>query len=111
MDEMRGGVREVLCKRALYRIGLRIYTFQYRLRKEVAMNRAKLFKNGKSQAVRLPKEFQFHGSEVYVKKIGRNVLLIPKEDPWESLINSLDTFSDDFMAERDQPNVEERESL
>ncbi len=75
------------------------------------MNMAKLFKNGKSQAVRLPKDFKFDGSEVYVKKIGRNVLLIPKEDPWESLISSLDKFTDDFMAERDQPPPEHRESL
>ncbi len=75
------------------------------------MNTAKLFKNGKSQAVRLPKDFKFDGSEVYVKKIGRNVLLIPKEDPWESLISSLDKFTDDFMAERDQPPPEHRESL
>jgi antitoxin VapB len=75
------------------------------------MNRAKLFKNGKSQAVRLPKEFQFHGSEVYVKKIGRNVLLIPKDDPWDSLMNSLDKFTPDFMSERDQPNLEKREPL
>jgi antitoxin VapB len=75
------------------------------------MNKAKLFKNGKSQAVRLPKEFQFRGSEVYVRKIGRNVLLIPKDNPWDSLMNSLDKFSHDFMAERDQPNIEEREPL
>ena len=53
------------------------------------MNTAKLFKNGKSQAVRLPKQFKFQGSEVYIKRIGRNVMLIPKDDPWESLISSL----------------------
>jgi antitoxin VapB len=75
------------------------------------MNTAKLFKNGKSQAVRLPKDFKFNGSEVYVKKIGRNVLLIPKEDPWESLISSLGKFSDDFMTERNQLFPERRESL
>ena len=75
------------------------------------MNKAKLFKNGKSQAVRLPREFQFHGSEVYVRKIGRNVLLIPKDDPWESLISSLDKFSEDFMKERNQLTSETRESM
>ena len=75
------------------------------------MNKAKLFKNGKSQAVRLPREFQFYGSEVYVRKIGRNVLLIPKDDPWDSLIDSLDKFSRDFMAERNQLSIERRESL
>jgi len=75
------------------------------------MNTAKLFKNGKSQAVRLPKQFKFKGSEVYIKRIGRNVILIPKDDPWESLMSSLDKFSDDFMADRDQAVLDKREVL
>ncbi|MFH0786863.1 MAG: type II toxin-antitoxin system VapB family antitoxin [Pseudomonadota bacterium] len=75
------------------------------------MNTAKLFKNGSSQAVRLPREFKFRGDEVYVKKIGGLVILIPKDDPWGSLIGSLDHFSDDFMTERSQPELEKRESL
>ncbi|MGC1404712.1 MAG: type II toxin-antitoxin system VapB family antitoxin [Thermodesulfobacteriota bacterium] len=69
------------------------------------MNTAKLFKNGSSQAVRLPKEFKFRGDEVYLKKIGGLVILIPREDPRGSLIRSLDHFSDDFMAERNQPEL------
>ena len=75
------------------------------------MNTAKVFKNGKSQAVRLPKEFKFQGDEVYIKRIGRNVLLIPKDNPWDSLIKSLDQFSDDFMAKREQLPPENREIL
>jgi antitoxin VapB len=75
------------------------------------MTKAKLFKNGSSQAVRLPREFKFQGDEVYIKKIGRLVVLIPKEDPWDSLIQSLDGFSDDFLAERKQPELEMREPL
>jgi len=75
------------------------------------MTKAKLFKNGSSQAVRLPKEFKFQGDEVYIKKIGRLVVLIPKEDPWDSLVQSLDGFSADFLAERKQPELEVRESL
>jgi len=75
------------------------------------MNTAKLFKNGGSQAVRLPKEFKFQGDEVYLKKMGGMVVLIPKDDPWGSLIRSLDHFSDDFMIERKQPELEKRESL
>lgn len=73
------------------------------------MTTAKLFKNGQSQAVRLPKEFRLEGDEVYIKRVGRTIILIPKDNPWESLINSLDKFSDDFMAERKQPPVEDRE--
>jgi len=75
------------------------------------MNTAKLFKNGKSQAVRLPKQFKFKGNEVYIKRIGRNVILIPKDDPWESLISSLNDFSDDFMAKREQPFIDKRKVL
>ena len=75
------------------------------------MNTAKLFKNGSSQAVRLPKEFKFRGDEVYLKKLGGLVILIPKDDPWGSLIRSLDHFFDDFMTERSQPELEKRESL
>jgi antitoxin VapB len=75
------------------------------------MNTAKLFKNGKSQAVRLPKQFKFQGTEVYIKRIGRNVILIPKDDPWESLISSLNDFSDDFMAKREQPFIDKRKVL
>jgi len=78
---------------------------------EMVMNKAKLFKNGKSQAVRLPKEFRFQGSEVYIKRIGRNVMLIPKDNPWESLISSLDDFSNDYMADRKQPGLDRREVL
>jgi antitoxin VapB len=78
---------------------------------EFFMNTAKLFKNGKSQAVRLPKEFKFEGDEVYINKIDRNVILIPKDDPWGSLLNSLNKFSDDFMSERKQPSLEDREVL
>jgi antitoxin VapB len=48
------------------------------------MNTAKIFRNGKSQAVRLPKEFKLGGSEVYIKRVGRNVILTPKDNAWES---------------------------
>ncbi len=75
------------------------------------MNTAKLFKNGKSQAVRLPKEFNFQGKEVFIKRIGSNVMLIPKDDPWGSLLDSLDKFSEDFMTRRWQPDLDKRERL
>jgi len=75
------------------------------------MNTAKLFTNGKSQAVRLPKEYKFTGAEVYIKRSGRNVLLIPKDNPWASLAGSLDKFSSDFMAERQQPPTQSREDM
>jgi antitoxin VapB len=75
------------------------------------MKIAKLFQNGHSQAVRLPKEFRCEGTEVYVKKIGNAVLLLPYDDPWQPLFESLDKFSDDFMQERNQPISQTREDL
>ena len=74
------------------------------------MEIAKLFQNGKSQAVRLPKEFRFSGDLVYVKKSGNAVILLPYSAPWQSLIGSLFLFSSDFMQERNQPAVQEREN-
>jgi antitoxin VapB len=75
------------------------------------MPTAKLFKNGRSQAVRLPREFALPGREVYVQRVGEAVLLVPIDDPWTTLFDAADRFSDDFMTEREQPEVEERESL
>lgn len=53
--------------------------------------------SGSSQFVRLPKPFRFKDNEVYIKKFQNMVLLIPKDDPWVALLDSLDKFSDDFM--------------
>ncbi|MGO9314890.1 MAG: type II toxin-antitoxin system antitoxin VapB [Syntrophobacteraceae bacterium] len=74
------------------------------------MDTAKIFKSGNSQAVRLPKEFQFSGDEVYIKKVGRGVILIPKGEPWEMFEQSLGEFTEDYMeGKRVQPPLEDRE--
>ncbi len=75
------------------------------------MQTAKIFVNGRSQAVRLPKEFRFSENDVFIKKIGKIVILIPKDDPWASFANSLDQFTDDYMETRDQPAQDSREPL
>lgn len=76
------------------------------------METAKLFVNGQSQAVRLPKEYRFSGNEVYIRKVGNAVMLFPKERVWETFLNSLDSFTDDFFAdEREQGIQEPRETL
>lgn len=75
------------------------------------METAKLFQNGKSQAVRLPKAFRFSGDKVFVKKVGNAVVLMPYQNPWEPLLQSLELFSPDFMSERDQPPEQERDEL
>lgn len=76
------------------------------------MMTAKLFENGRSQAVRLPKECRFDADEVACNKVGDIVFLIPKDNKWAGFMSSLDMFSDDFMADgRDQGAVQERDQL
>lgn len=76
------------------------------------MMTAKLFENGRSQAVRLPKECQFAGDEVVVNKIGDIVMPMPKNNKWSGFFSSFDMFSDDFMENgREQPKEQEREDL
>lgn len=67
---------------------------------------AKIFKNGQSQAVRLPKEFRFENQdELFVKKVEDGIILLPKNDKsvWDNMFDKLDKFSDDFMKTRIQP--------
>jgi antitoxin VapB len=75
------------------------------------MNTAQLITNGDNQTVIIPKEFQLKGSEVYIKKISNAVVLISKDNPWQTLFDSLNIFDDDFMPTREQPNLDEREEL
>jgi antitoxin VapB len=75
------------------------------------MKKAKLFKNGQSQAVRLPKEFRFEGNEVFIRKMGNAVMLLPETQLWQPLLDSLKQFSDDFLENRAQPKHQKRDGL
>ena len=79
------------------------------------MRTAKLFMNGKSQAVRLPKECRFPGDEVYIFKTGNSVMIVPKDQRWETFLKSLEGFTDDFgdaiLSGRQDNRWSERESL
>lgn len=75
------------------------------------MNIVKLSKNNEHQFVDLPQNYQIEGEEAYIKKVGNVILLIPKDNPWQTLFSSLDLFSDDFMEQREQPSQPEREEL
>jgi antitoxin VapB len=77
------------------------------------MDTAKLFRNGRSQAVRLPKEYSIKGNEVYVTRINGVVMLVPKgKGAWQPLRESLDLFSEDYLAHgRDQDVQQRRESF
>ena len=73
------------------------------------METAKLFTNGGSQAVRLPKNCRFDDDEVYVNRIGNAVILLPKNDARSSAVLGLSMFSDDFMKDYEDLSVEERD--
>ena len=76
------------------------------------MMTAKLFENGRSQAVRLPKEFRFEGDEVMIGKVGDIVVLSPKADKWDVFMKALNMFSEDvFEVDREYQGAQERESL
>ena len=61
------------------------------------METAKVFSNGGSQAVRLPKNCRFDTDEVITNRIGKIVILMPKDDPWASTLQSLGMFTDDYL--------------
>lgn len=64
------------------------------------MRTASLFKNGKNQAVRLPKEFEFGGViEVEIRREGESLILTPKRKSWESFAD-VEKADDDFLTER-----------
>lgn len=72
---------------------------------------AKIFENGRSQAVRLPKEYRFDCNEVMVNKIGDIVVLMPKNNKWNGVLLS-GSFSEDFFKDgRKQPELEKREEI
>ena len=75
------------------------------------MKTARLFMNGQSQAVRLPKEFRFDGSSVYINRLGRCVVLVPRRQPWRAMFEATKQFTADFMSERDQGAQTDREAL
>lgn len=76
------------------------------------MNAAKVFQNGDSQAVRLPKEFRFKTKEVLIRKEGDNVILMPLHDVTDRFWNTLGKFSKDLKIKRNQPKkYQTRESL
>lgn len=73
---------------------------------------AKIFENGRSQAVRLPMQFRFDADEVVIQKLGDAVLLVPKESLWQTFEEGLESFTDDIFKDgRNQGNQQERESL
>ena len=75
------------------------------------MNTVKVFQSGNSQAVRIPMEYKINEKELFINKIGNTIMLFPLNDPWKLFRESLDIFSDDFLADgRKQPVMQKRKS-
>ncbi len=76
---------------------------------------AKVFLNGRSQAVRLPAEFRFDSSEVFVRRdpLTGDVILSQKPDSWDDVFACLDAADvpTDFLTERNQLPLQDREVL
>ena len=76
------------------------------------METAKIFENGRSQAVRLPKKYRFHVDEVVVQQLGDAILLVPKESLWKTFLEGLEGFTGDIFEDgREQGVQKEREPL
>ena len=76
-----------------------------------SMQTAQLFRDGQCQAVRLPDEFRLEGGPVYIKKVRNVIVLIPEQHPWQALFDSLEQFTEDYMAGREQTISQEREDI
>lgn len=75
------------------------------------MTTAKLFSNGRSQAVRLPREYRFEGKEVFIRREGNEVILSSRPDSWDGFFASRETATDDYLADRQDPSPQVREPL
>ena len=70
---------------------------------------AKIFMNGRSQAVRLPKEYRFNTDEVYITKQGSKVIISEKQPTWDEFFDCKSVFDDDFLKERLDTQPQERD--
>ena len=75
------------------------------------MDTAKMFLSGRSQAVRLTKQYRFPGNEVAVKHFGNGVLLLPIDNPSQMLEAGLEALEPGFVLSRDQPEPQIRDAI
>ncbi len=74
----------------------------------------KIFKNGNSQAIRIPQEMRTEKKDYYMNKIGDIYIAVPTDDPWAAACLTVGTFPEDFMGDREQPSwqdVQSREDI
>jgi antitoxin VapB len=72
---------------------------------KMTMKTAKILKDNETQTLLLPAEFNLPGDEVYIKKVGNTIVLIPKDNnPWQPFFDSWDMFTEDFMEDWEEPS-------
>ncbi len=76
----------------------------------MSIQTAKVFMNGRSQAVRLPKEFRVDTDEVYIYKQGENLIISSKKPTWDIFFDTASAFDDDFLKNRQDDPPQERTS-
>ena len=84
-----------------------MYTHHVHTKGEIPMLITKVFKNGNSQAIRIPQEMRTSTKEYCINKIGDIFIAYPADDPWAPLRQVIGTFPADFMENRDQPSLNE----
>jgi len=67
--------------------------------------------NGNQKYISLPIDFQIDGDKFYLKRLGDLIYLIPYKQPWKSMWDSLDMFSEDFLSDRNQGTAQRREDI
>jgi len=75
------------------------------------MLKTKVFKSGNSQAIRLPKEYQLNQKEVWLEKVNDTLVIRLKPANWQDWAKNLSAFSPDFMDQRNQPAIQDREDF
>ncbi len=75
------------------------------------METAKIFENGGSQAVRLPRRYRFSTSEVVVQRLGVSLILTPKDKLWDCFMNGINGFTDDFFEDGENGAPAKEDSL
>lgn len=75
------------------------------------METAKLFMNGRSQAVRLPQKYRFKGNSVAIKPVGNGLLLLPITNIGQMLQEAVDSFEPNVKLERSEQTEQLREEF
>lgn len=75
------------------------------------MDTARLFQSGRTQAFRLPKAYRFAGAEVVIKHFGNGVLVLPADDPWQTLQAGVAAFEPGFEHSREQLEAGQRDEI